>query len=92
MNKALDEAIIGRCDLHFSPYGDLPKFSLSVVLCNQEDYQKKTAWDYTFKEAYEYTNWHLFTDWGNWLNTTKQGPHDQALQYKGQPVGQYFFE
>ena len=92
MNKALDEAIIGRCDLHFSPYGDLPKFSLSVVLCSQEDYQKKTAWDYTFKEAYEYTNWHLFTDWGNWLNTTKQGPHDQTLQYKGQPVGQYFFE
>ena len=89
LNDALDQAILGRCDLNFSPYGTLPKFSLSVVLCSQADYQKKTNWDYTFKEAYEYTNWHLFTDWGNWLNTTKQGPKDQSEGPQGQPVGQY---
>lgn len=91
LNDGLDQAILGHCELHLSPLGDLPKFSLSVVLCSQADYQAKTAWDYTFKEAYEYTNWHLFTNWGNWLNTTKQGPRDQTIKYKGQPVGQYLF-
>ena len=91
LNDGLDQAILGRCDVHFSPLGDLPKFSLSVVLSSQADYQAKTAWDYTFKEAYEYTNWHIFTNWGNWLNTTKQGPRNQTKQYEGQPVGQYMF-
>ena len=91
LNNGLDQAILGRCELHLSPLGDLPKFSLSVVLCSQADYQAKTAWDYTFKEAYEYTNWHLFTNWGKWLSTTKQGPRNQILQYQGQPVGQYMF-
>lgn len=91
LNNGLDQAILGRCELHLSPLGDLPKFSLSVVLCSQDDYQAKTAWDYTFKEAYEYTNWHLFTNWGKWLSTTKQGPRSQILRYEGQPVGQYMF-
>jgi hypothetical protein len=91
LNEGLDKAILARQDLHYSTYGDLTKFSLSVVLCNQEKYQKKTAWDYTYREAYEYTNWHLFTGWGDWLNTTKQGPRDQTVTFKGQPVGQYFF-
>lgn len=91
LNDGLDKAILTRQDIHHSPIGDLPKFSISVCLCNKEDYQKKTSWDYTYKEAYEYTNWHLFTGWGDWLNTTKQGPRDQTKEYKGQPVGQFFF-
>ena len=91
LNEALDKAILGRQDMHYSPHGDLPKFSLSVVLCSQADYQAKTSWDYTFKEAYEYTNWNIFTGWGDWLNTTTQGPRDQTMQYQGQPVVQYFF-
>lgn len=88
LNADLDEVILKRTDLHFSPRGDLPKFSLSVVLCNKDAYQAKTAWDYTFREAYEYTNWDIFTAWGEWLNTTKQAPHDQSNEFKGQPVGQ----
>ena len=92
LNDGLDQAILGHCDLHFSPLGDLPKFSLSVVLCSQADYQAMTAWDYTFKEAYEYTSWHVLTGWGNWLNTTKQGPRNQSYKYQGQPVGQYIFQ
>ena len=92
LNDGLDQAILGRCDMHLSPFGDLPKFSISVVLSSQDDYQAKTAWDYTFKEAYEYTNWHIFTGWGKWLNTTKQGPRDQTYEYRGQPVGQYRFQ
>lgn len=91
LNDGLDQAILGRCEMHLSPLGDLPKFSLSVVLSSQAAYQAKTAWDYTFKEAYEYTNWHIFTGWGNWLNTTKQGPRAQTKEYQGQPVGQYMF-
>ena len=92
LDEALDKAILGRQEIHLSPLGNLPKFSISVVLSSQADYQSMTVWDYSFKDAYEYTNWHIFTDWGNWLNTTKQGPHDQFKQYKGQPVGQYFYE
>ena len=91
LNDGLDKAILARQDLHYSPYGDLPKFSLSVVLSSQEDYGKETKWDYTYQEAYEYTNWHLFTGWGDWLKTTTQGPRNQTRKYNGQPVGQYFF-
>lgn len=92
LDEALDKAILGRQEIHLSPLGDLPKFTLSVVLCSQDAYKGKTAWDYTVKEAYEYSNWHLFTGWGDWLNTTKQSPLNQSQEYKGQPVGQYFFE
>jgi len=92
LDEALDKAILGRQEVHFSPLGKLPKFTLSVVLCNQDEYNEKTVWDYTFKEAYEYSNWHIFTHWGDWLNTTKQGPLVQTKEYKGQPLGQYDFE
>ena len=92
IDEVLDKAILGRCEQHHSIYGDLPKFTLSVELCNQESYQSKTIWNYTFKEAYEYTNWHIFTGWGNWLNTTKQGPHNQSKSFMGQPVGQFMIE
>ena len=92
LDEALDKAILGRQEIHLSPLGDLPKFTLSVVLCSQDAYKGKTAWDYTVKEAYEYSNWHLFTGWGDWLNTTKQSPLNQSQEYKGQPVGQFFFE
>lgn len=88
LSEALGKAILGRAEAHYSTYGDLPKFTLSVVLCSNKDYQAKTAWDYTFKEAYEYTNWHVFTGFGDWLNTTRQGPRDQRKSYQGQPVGQ----
>ena len=90
LSEALGKAILGRGEVHYSTYGDLPKFTLSVVLCSNKDYQAKTAWDYTFKEAYEYTNWHVFTGFGDWLNTTRQGPRDQSKGYQGQPVGQCF--
>lgn len=90
LSEALGKAILGRAEMHFSTLGDLPKFTLSVVLSSNKDYQAKTAWDYTFKEAYEYTNWHIFTGFGDWLNTTRQGPRDQSKGYQGQPVGQYF--
>ena len=90
LSEALGKAILGRAEMHFSTLGDLPKFTLSVVLCSNKDYQAKTAWDYTFKEAYEYTNWHIFTGFGDWLNTTRQGPRDQSEGYQGQPVGQCF--
>ena len=92
LDEALDKAILGRQEIHLSPLGDLPKFTLSVVLCSQDAYKGKTAWDYTVKEAYKYSNWHLFTGWGDWLNTTKQSPLNQSQEYKGQPVGQYFFK
>ena len=90
LSEALGKAILGRGEVHYSTYGDLPKFTLSVVLCSNKDYQAKTAWDYTFKEAYEYTNWHVFTGFGDWLNITRQGPRDQSKGYQGQPVGQCF--
>ena len=92
LDEALDKAILGRQEVHFSPLGKLPKFTLSVVLCNQDEYNEKTVWDYPVKEAYEYSNWHLCTGWGDWLNTTKQSPLNQTQEYKGQPVGQFFFE
>ena len=88
IDEAFDKIIIARREVHGGIYGDIPQFSLSFTLKNQEGYEKKTEWGYTFGEAYEYTNWHLFTEWGTWLKTNQQAPKDQTKALLGTPVGQ----
>ncbi len=61
IDDVFSRLIVSRHEVHRSRYGDIPKFSLSVVLKGQESYEKPTQWGYTFAEAYEYTNWSLFT-------------------------------
>ncbi len=87
VDAAFDKMIICRRESHTGHYGDLPRFTLSCVLCNQAAYEKDTEQGYTFQTAYEYTNWHIFTDWGNWLKTNQQVPKDQTRKFLGQPVG-----
>jgi len=88
IDDAFNHMILARREVHGCKYGDLPQFTLSVVLNSQATYQKTVPQGYTFKEAYEYTNWHLFTDWGLWLETNQQEPKDQNKNFYGQPVGQ----
>ncbi len=92
LSQQIDEAfakiILARNEVHGSPYGDLPQFTLSVILHGQKAYEAATSMGHTFQEAYEYTNWHLFTDWGKWLMTNQQEPKDQSRGPIGQPVGQ----
>lgn len=88
IDEAFDEMILARREVHGGTYGDLPKFSLSFILKNQESYEQQTLWGYTFEEGYQYTNWHLLTDWGKWLKMNQQAPKDQKNKVLGQPVGQ----
>ena len=88
IDEVFDRLIISCHEVHKSRYGDIPRFTLSVVLKGQESYEKPTKWGYTYDEAYEYTNWHLFTGWGNWLRTNQQQPKDQKEEWLGQPLGQ----
>lgn len=88
IDEAFNEMILARREVHGGTYGDLPKFSLSFILKNQESYEQQTLWGYTFEEGYQYTNWHLLTDWGKWLKMNQQAPKDQKNKVLGQPVGQ----
>ena len=88
IDEVFNKMIIARREVHGGSYGDIPQFTLSVVLKGQETYEKMTDYGYTFGEAYEYTNWHLFTNWGQWLKTNQQEPKDQTDEFLGQPVGQ----
>lgn len=89
IDEVFSRLIVCGHEVHRSELGDIPRFTLSVVLKGQESYMKPTQWGYTFAEAYEYTNWHLFTNWGTWLKTNRQEPRDQKAGWLGQPVGQF---
>ena len=54
--------------------GVKPDFSFSVVALDKTAYQKEGGVNYTFQTAYEYTNFHKQTEWGNWLNTVESHP------------------
>ena len=54
--------------------GVKPDFSFSVVALDKTTYQKEGGVNYTFQTAYEYTNFHKQTEWGNWLNTVESHP------------------
>jgi len=54
--------------------GVKPDFSFSVVALDKTAYQKEGGVNYTFQTAYEYTNFHKQTEWGNWLNTVESNP------------------
>jgi hypothetical protein len=54
--------------------GVKPDFSFSVVALDKTAYQKEGGVNYTFQTAYEYTNFHKQTEWGNWLNTVESQP------------------
>ncbi len=88
IDDAFSRMILARREVHNCKYGNLPQFTLSVVLNSQATYLKAVPQGYTFKQAYEYTNWHIFTEWGLWLETNQQEPKDQTKNFYGQPVGQ----
>ena len=54
--------------------GVKPDFSFSVVALDKTTYQKEGGVNYSFQTAYEYTNFHKQTEWGNWLNTVESNP------------------
>lgn len=54
--------------------GVKPDFTFSVVALDKTAYQKEGGVNYTFQTAYEYTNFHKQTEWGNWLNTVESHP------------------
>ena len=69
LGKAFNKLIISQISTHYNTTADLDSFTLSLVLINHNTYNSLSDWDYTNKEAYEFTTFHKKTGWGNWLDT-----------------------
>ena len=68
LDEALDKLIIEKIETHNIDISGLSTFSLSYWAAYHDLYNDKSAWDYTNKEAYEYTTFHKETGWGDWLD------------------------
>ena len=76
LRTQMDKTILASLNFYNSPCGKgiKPKFTLSVVDFNKAAYNSKGKLTYSIKTAYEYTNFHKQTKWGDWLNTVEKRP------------------
>lgn len=82
MKTAFDRMWISRRHLVYNPQAPLNEFTLSLFMMDKQAYaQQVSTYQYTCKDAYEYSRFHKQTGWGNWINTNTH--HAQ-----GNPVGQ----
>lgn len=82
MEEAFGKAIVKQITIELPPLPSMPSYSLSVILVNQTVYLSESPLGpFTFKDAYERTQFHAMTNWGSWLQanlTSPQGnPHGQ---------------
>ena len=68
LENAFDKLILKKIETHYSEEQKLDSYSLSVSMLFSDLYNDEGVWEYTNKEAYEYTKFHKETGWGNWLN------------------------
>ena len=68
LEKAFDKLILKKIETHYSEEQKLDSYSLSVSMFFHDLYNDESVWEYTNKEAYEYTKFHKETGWGNWLD------------------------
>ena len=70
LKAQMDKTILAANHYHRSAYakGVKPDFTFSVVSVDNETYNGEAGLTHSFKTAYEYTNFHKQTNWGDWLN------------------------
>ena len=82
LKTAFDKIWISRRHLVYNPQAPLSEFTLSAFMMDKESYaQQVSTYQYTYKDAYEYSRFHKQTGWGNWINTNTHRP-------QGNPAGQ----
>ena len=82
LKTAFDKIWISRRSILYNPQAPLSEFTLSLFMMDKETYaQKVGTYNYTYKDAYEYSRFHKRTGWGNWINANTHIP-------QGNPIGQ----
>jgi hypothetical protein len=76
LKAQMDKTILAANHYYNSPYakGIKPDFSLSVVAVDHKTYIGEAGLTHSFQTAYEYTNFHKQTGWGDWLNILEAKP------------------
>ena len=82
LENAFGRAILEQITAEMKKETALPAYSLSVVLVDHETFDKEVPnTTHTYRQAYEYTEFHRLTQWGQWLDLNQQLP-------TGNPCGQ----
>lgn len=66
LKQALDNALLKRMMVNYDAFLKLPQYGLSVALVKNTTYAKRYG-DYTFQQAYEASEFHKQSGWGEWL-------------------------
>lgn len=76
LKAQMKKTILAAINYHHSPYAkDIkPDFTLSVVAVDHDGYIGDAGLTHSFQTAYEYTNFHKQTGWGDWLNKLEAKP------------------
>jgi len=76
LKAQMKKTILAANNYHHSPYAkDIkPDFTLSVVAVDHDGYIGDAGLTHSFQTAYEYTNFHKQTGWGDWLNKLEAKP------------------
>jgi len=82
MEQAFGRAILEQVTIDQHVLPSLPSYSLSVVLVDHDVYNAPIkSQSFTYRDVYEYSDFHQLTDWGTWLDTNQHKP-------TGNPCGQ----
>ena len=69
LKNAFDKLFVKKIEVHYNEEQNIDSFSLSVAVADKNTLEGETDWGYKNKDAYEYTQFHKKTGWGEWLYT-----------------------
>lgn len=82
LEQAFGRTILQQITADMGKRPALPAYSLSVVLVNHDTFDAQVSGtQHTYRQAYEYSDFHQLTQWGQWLDMNLQTP-------TGNPCGQ----
>lgn len=84
LEQAFGKAILQQVTADMGIRPALKSYSLSVVLLDHDTYNLQVPnTQHTYRQAYEYSDFHMETQWGQWLEMNQQLP-------TGNPCGQKY--
>ncbi|MBQ2180129.1 MAG: hypothetical protein II450_06980 [Prevotella sp.] len=84
LEQAFGKAILQQVTADMGIRPALKSYSLSVVLLDHDTYNLQVPnTQHTYRQAYEYSDFHVETQWGQWLEMNQQLP-------TGNPCGQKY--
>ena len=72
LKQALNKALVLRTQSVNDKLFNLPQFGLSLVLAKKSTYARTFEGGYTYQQAYEASEFHKQSGWGDWLKVNKR--------------------